>query len=95
MEEIGDLNDELCSPVFIKNKSYLAKLNREILSWCRCGKNAAEKGSFLPFFRVSFHYFQMSGIIKMIKARSVTLGWVCLNCIHNFSFQIIPITVMF
>ena len=47
MEEIEeDLNpDELCSRVFIKKKPYLAKLSRDILSWCKCGTNATEKGS--------------------------------------------------
>ena len=49
MAEIESLNhpepEELCSRVFIKKKPFLAKLNGEILSWCRCETSNTTKGS--------------------------------------------------
>ena len=47
MEE-EDLNtEELCSRVFIKKKPFLARLNCEILSWCRCETSNTKKGRFI------------------------------------------------
>ena len=49
-EELNNSDDELCSEIFIKKKRYLAKLNREALSWCKCEPGTTARGNFSDQF---------------------------------------------